>query len=132
MPARSVGSYFREDHARLNELFRKFQAEKCSLLDRARNYFEEFKLRLESHIVWEEALLFPMFEAKTGMRGSGLAEVMREEHSRICETLATIHASILNQDLRGEKNEAVLFDLLVVHNQKEEENVYPIIDDDSL
>ena len=126
---RSVGDYFREDHASLDELFRKFQAEKYSDFDRARKYFEEFKSRLESHIVWEEELLFPLFDAKTEMRYSGLTAVMRMEHVQIRETLAAIHAQTKNQNPHSEKNEAALLNILGVHNQKEEESVYPIIDD---
>lgn len=126
---RSVGDYFREDHVRLDELFRKFQAEKHSDLGRARKYFEAFKFRLESHIVWEEELLFPIFEVKTKMRNPGLTAVMRTEHAQIRETLATIHAQTKNQNPHSEKNEAALLNVLGVHNQKEEESVYPIIDD---
>ena len=33
--------------------------------------FKEFKLGLQRHIVWEEELLFPIWEEKTGMVEDG-------------------------------------------------------------
>ena len=128
---RSVGDYFREDHVRLDGLFRKFQAEKHSNINRAANHFEEFKSRLESHIVWEEELLFLVFEAKTGIQNLGLTVALRTEHVQIREALAAIHAQTANQNSCGEKNESVLLSVLSIHNQKEEEILYPMIDDDS-
>lgn len=129
MPTRSVGEYFCEDHVLLSELFRKFQANKYSDYDRARKRFEEFKSRLENHMVWEEELLFPFFDDKTEMQYPGLTAVMRTEHAQIHEALVAIHAQTKNQNPYSEKNEAVLLSILGVHNQREEESVYPIIDD---
>ena len=124
-----MGDCFCEDHARLDELFRKFQEEKHSNLNLAKDYFEQFKFRLESHIVWEEELLFSLFEAKTGIQGPSLVAVMRTEYVQIQGTIETICAKIKNQNPLGGEDESVLLGVLSVHNLKEEDILYPMLDD---
>ena len=127
---RGVGEFFRKDHLVLSELFRKFQANKYSDYDRARKCFEEFKSRLENHMVWEEELLFPFFDDKTGMQYSGLTAVMRTEHARIREALLEIYSQTVNMNPHSESSELSLLAILNTHNDKEEATLYPVIDDD--
>ena len=129
MSIQSIAKYFREDHARLDQLFRKFQGLKRSDFGQAGIRFKEFKFGLERHIAWEEDLLFPLFEAKTGMRNAGPTMVMRMEHIQIRETLGAIQAKINNQNPRSEEDESALLNVLGAHNQKEEGILYPMIDD---
>jgi len=128
---RSVGDYFREDYVGLDELFRKFQTEKHSNLNRARKCFEEFKSRLENHMVWEEELLFPFFDDKTEMQYPGLTAVMRTEHAQIREALLEVHSQTVNMNRHSEGSELSLIAILDAHNYKEESTLYPVIDDDS-
>lgn len=95
----------------------------------AKDYFEQFKFRLESHIVWEEELLFSLFEAKTGIQGPSLVAVMRTEYVQIQGTIETICAKIKNQNPLGGEDESVLLGVLSVHNLKEEDILYPMLDD---
>jgi len=44
--------------------------------------------------VWEEELLFPMWEEKTGMIEDGPTPVMRFEHDQIKQLLDTIHQKV--------------------------------------
>ena len=117
---RGVGEYFREDHVMLSELFRKFQANKYSDYNRARKCFEEFKSRLENHMVWEEELLFPFFDDKTEMQYPDLTAVMRTEHARIREALLEVHSQTVNMNPPSESSELSLIAILDAHNQKEE------------
>ena len=88
---RSVQETFAADHDRLDGLFAAFQTTKRSDYLRAREFFKEFKFGLQRHIVWEENILFPEFERKTGMVNTGPTEVMRQEHRLIRDRLEAIH-----------------------------------------
>ena len=62
---------YEQDHDRLDELFKTFQQLKRSDFPKAKEAFKEFKFGLQRHIVWEEDLLFPLWEKKTGMSEGG-------------------------------------------------------------
>ncbi len=128
---RGGGEYFREDHVMLSELFWKFQANKYFDYDRARKCFEEFKSRLENHMVWEEEFLFPFFDDKTDMQYPGLTAVMRTEHAQIREALLEVHSQTVNRNPHSEGSELSLSAILGARNYKEESTLYPVIDDDS-
>jgi iron-sulfur cluster repair protein YtfE (RIC family) len=72
----SVNEHYTEDHDRLDELFHQFQALKSSGPSKAINSFHEFTSGLERHIVWEEEIVFPVFEKRFDQYG-GPTEVMR-------------------------------------------------------
>jgi iron-sulfur cluster repair protein YtfE (RIC family) len=72
----SISHHYGQDHDRLDDLFRQFQALKLSDRESAGRAFQEFKAGLERHIAWEEEILFPAFENKTGQT-SGPTQVMR-------------------------------------------------------
>ncbi|MDD5216574.1 MAG: hemerythrin domain-containing protein [Candidatus Omnitrophica bacterium] len=123
-----ISKYFQDDHNRLDGLFRTYQTLKLSAVKQAVDAFKTFQWGLERHIVWEEELLFPLFEAKTGMRDSGPTVVMRMEHREIRETLSAIREKVERQNLRTEIEEATLLTVLGAHNQKEETILYPMTD----
>jgi iron-sulfur cluster repair protein YtfE (RIC family) len=81
------------------------------------------------HIVWEEDILFPVFEQETGMHDAGPTAVMRMEHRHIKKLLEQIDEKLLAGELSGIENaEIELLDILESHNQKEENILYPAID----
>ena len=92
-------------------------------------HFEDFADGLRRHIGWEEEHLFPLFEERTGVGQGGPTEVMRREHRRIEGLLEA-----MRQDLKAgsppipDENEDVLLDMLAQHNVKEEQVLYPSID----
>jgi len=89
--------------------------------------FQEFKAGLERHIVWEEEILFSVFENKTGMTG-GPTQVMRWEHQQIRGFLEAIAGKLAaGTDATGD-DEAGLLAVLGPHNHKEENILYPMID----
>jgi regulator of cell morphogenesis and NO signaling len=124
----NIKTYFEKDHDRLDELFRNFQKLKRVDYSKAKEFFKEFKFGLQRHIVWEEEILFPMFEQKTGMAYNGPTRVMRIEHRQIGEYLESIHKKVQQQDLNSDEEEHRLLSLLSLHNQKEEYILYPAID----
>ena len=95
---------------------------------KAKEYFGKFKHGLERHIEWEESILFPLFEEKTGMKDQGPTAVMRHEHTQIKQYFQAIHENILKDDFNTYQEEDSLLETLQAHNQKEEGILYPAID----
>jgi regulator of cell morphogenesis and NO signaling len=125
---KTVSAFFEHDHDRLDELFKTFQQLKRSDFPKATEAFKAFKSGLQRHIVWEEDLLFPLWENKTGMSDSGPTPVMRNEHRQIGQLLEAIHGKVAAQNPDSDKEEQALLDLLGSHNRKEELRLYPAID----
>ena len=123
-----ISTYFEADHDRLDQLFKDFQAFKREDYSRAKEYFVAFKHGLQRHIVWEEDILFPLFERMTGMTGSGPTHVMRLEHRQIAEHLESVHKKVKIGDPNSDEEEKGLLSVLSTHNQKEESILYPAID----
>jgi iron-sulfur cluster repair protein YtfE (RIC family) len=118
-----------EDHDRLDSLFKGFRSEKSINIDKAKSQFLDFQTGLLRHIVWEEEILFPIFEQKTGMHDSGPTAVMRMEHRQIKEFLEKIHNKIAAREIKEiTELEDGLLEVLTAHNEKEENILYPWID----
>ena len=128
MKTESITEYYESDHDRLDKLFREFQTSKRSDFPKAKEIFRQFKIGLQRHILWEEEILFPLFEEKTGMKGTGPTEVMRREHRQIKALLEAIHQRVQVQDPESDAEEGELLEILGAHNEKEEHILYPAID----
>jgi iron-sulfur cluster repair protein YtfE (RIC family) len=126
--SRTISSYFEEDHDRLDALLTSFHELKRSEFERARESFREFKFGLQRHIVWEEELLFPLWERRAGRADCGPTVVMREEHRRIGKALEALHQKVRQGDPECDAEEQELLRLLSDHNVKEERVLYPSID----
>ena len=87
-----------------------------------------FREQMEAHFGAEEKLLFPAFEAATGMSG-GPTQMMRYEHEQmrgLLEQLA-MAASAHDKDAYAGVAETLLM-LMQQHNMKEENILYPMCD----
>jgi len=124
----SVADFMSHDHDRLDALFEEFRQTKTRDLQRAQRLWDEFRSGLERHIAWEEDLLFPAFEARTGMHATGPTVVMRMEHRQIQALLAEIAAALAAGRTDTDTLEQELLQVLGVHNSKEEGVLYPWID----
>jgi regulator of cell morphogenesis and NO signaling len=125
---KTISAYYEQDHDRLDELFKTFQKMKRSDFAKAKEAFKAFKFGLQRHIVWEEDVLFPLWEEKTGMSEGGPTFVMRAEHRQIGQQLEAIHDKVAEQNPDSDQEEQALVDLLGSHNLKEERVLYPAID----
>ena len=121
----SVRRFFAEDHDRLDGLFARFQERKRADYADAKLSFREFKFGLQRHIVWEEQILFPLFEQKTGMHGTGPTEVMRHEHRLIGERLEALHDKVRRDDPESDAEEQALRQALEVHNLRKRSSSTP-------
>jgi regulator of cell morphogenesis and NO signaling len=124
----TISAFYEQDHDRLDELLKTFQKLKRADFAKAKEAFKEFKFGLQRHIVWEEDVLFPLWEEKTGMSEGGPTSVMRAEHRQIGQQLEAIHDKVAEQNPDSDQEEQVLLELLGSHNMKEERVLYPAID----
>jgi regulator of cell morphogenesis and NO signaling len=127
--AEGVTAYFGKDHDRLDFLFKEFQRLKYVDFLEAKKNFMAFKFGLQRHIIWEEEILFPLFEKKSGMSQAGPTFVMRIEHKEIGKILEDIHTKVKAADPASEREEEQLISILSIHNIKEENVLYPAIDE---
>ena len=125
---KTICEFYEQDHDRLDELFKTFQKMKRSDFAKAKEAFKAFKFGLQRHIVWEEDLLFPLWEKETGMSEGGATSVMRAEHRQIGQQLEAVHDKVGDQNPDSDQEEQALVDLLGSHNLKEERVLYPAID----
>lgn len=125
----TIFEFMSVDHDRLDDLFEGFKKLRGDDIAAAGKLFLEFKTRLLQHIAWEEDILFPIFEQKTGMQDTGPTAVMRTEHGHIKEFLEEIGDKVLAGELEGvDEAETGILEVLGAHNQKEENILYPMID----
>lgn len=127
MSNETISEYFGKDHDRLDELFKDFQKNKHTDFLKAKEAFRKFKFSLQRHIIWEEDILFPLFEKKTGMT-NGPTHVMRMEHRQIGGYLEGVHNKVKEGDPNTDPEEQSLLSVLLQHNLKEENILYPAID----
>ena len=109
-----ISAYFEADHARLDTLFRSYQSLKRSDFPRAKNCFRDFLRGLQRHIVWEEEVLFPFFEQRSGMPPDAGP--------------TAVHDKVRMKNPDSDAEEAALIQVLSSHNFKEENILYPAID----
>ncbi len=125
----TILEFMSEDHDRLDNKIKMYSTEKLVNIEQANGIFLFFKRELERHITWEEDILFPIFERKSGIKDDGPTSVMRIEHIQIKNHLQKIkeklHAKIIQNPC---KEEVALFKMLESHNEKEENILYPGID----
>ena len=109
----TILEFMRVDHDRLDNKIRIYSAEKLVDIEKAENIFLFFKSELERHIIWEEDILFPVFERKTGIEDGGPTSVMRMEHIQIKKHLQEIKRKLHAREIQDPCEEQVaLFKLL--------------------
>ena len=90
--------------------------------------FERFNAQMTAHFDAEETLLFPAFEAASGMV-AGPTRMMRYEHDQMRGLLSQLAAACEAKDSQeyGGAGETLLM-LMQQHNMKEENILYPMCD----
>jgi hemerythrin-like domain-containing protein len=90
--------------------------------------FARFNGQMQAHFAAEEDLLFPAFEAATGM-SAGPTQMMRHEHEQMRALLGQLEAACAARDGEGYAGAAeTLLMLMQQHNMKEENILYPMCD----
>lgn len=120
-----ISEFMEEDHDRLDSLFADFQKLRRQDPTKAQELFLEFSEGLRRHITWEDDDLFPLFEGQTKLLG-GPTAIMRLEHLRIKDYLTKIECYMGDDTAEWETGLAAT---LHPHNMKEEQVLYPWIDE---
>ena len=125
----TIAGFLTDDHRHCDETF--VAAEQLMAKGRwaeADQRYGEFATAIEHHFSREEELLFPAFEAATGMT-TGPTLVMRKEHQQIRQAMAALREALGRRD-RSDClgiTETLLL-LMQQHNAKEENILYPMSD----
>jgi len=114
------------DHDRLDELLlQAVRALRAGDDPAARSAYATFRRSLTRHIRFEEELLFPVFEMRTGLPHGGPTSLMRAEHREIQTLLGEIERALEEAPAVVEELCRALRDALGDHNRKEELILYP-------
>jgi len=117
------------DHRACDDLFASAEVAVAQKnWDSARSLFERFQTAMAHHLAMEEEVLFPAFEARTGMR-TGPTEVMRMEHAQMRGLLQEMAGAVANADESRYLGLSETLNMLMQqHNLKEENMLYPMSD----
>jgi regulator of cell morphogenesis and NO signaling len=123
---RRVTEALERDHDRLDGLLqRAMKALRVGHDEAARAAYNAFRRGLCRHIRFEEELLFPVFEMRTGLPHGGPTSVLRAEHRQIEALLGEIGRALEEAPSTVEDLCRALRDALADHNRKEELILYP-------
>jgi hemerythrin-like domain-containing protein len=118
-----------DDHRHCDHLFADAEAAAQEAdAARATACFVAFAEAMETHLGAEETVLFPEFEAATGM-SHGPTAVMRMEHEQMRGMLSRMQSALTSGDLDDFLGLAETLNVLIQqHNMKEEQMLYPMCD----
>jgi hemerythrin-like domain-containing protein len=133
----AITELFEEDHARLDAIAKEMVREAEQGRARAVVLAHTFAEGLRRHITIEERVLFPVFEARTGLIMRGPTRLMRREHRALESYLVELETAadayrvtptrpeVRDALLRAER---CLAAVVGDHNEKEEGALFPLID----
>jgi len=115
-----------EHHKYCDALFAQAEAAAAADPEGAAVLTRDFAAALERHFQTEETLLFPAFEAQTGMT-VGPTRMMRQEHAQMRALVIHMETALAAGDIDGFAGVAeTLLVLMQQHNMKEENILYPM------
>jgi hemerythrin-like domain-containing protein len=125
----TISQYLSDDHNACDDLFASAEnAVAAKDWSGARQRFDAFTASMRRHFAREEEVLFPAFEARTGMSG-GPTFVMRGEHQQMNQLLAEMATALERADDTAYLGlSETLLMLMRQHNMKEENILYPMAD----
>ena len=125
----SISEFLSDDHNACDDLFAAAEnAVAVKDWAKAHDQFDRFNAGMRRHFAREEEVLFPAFEARTGMSG-GPTFIMRAEHQQMNGLLAEINAALNQADGKTYLGlSETLLMLMRQHNMKEENILYPMSD----
>ena len=124
----SLRSLLTDDHKHCDDLFAAAEQAAGRDVAAAQAAFARFREAMLAHFAGEEDILFPAFEARTGMR-MGPTQVMRSEHAQMRELMddaVDLLAAGKSDDFLGQAETLLI--MMQQHNMKEENVLYPMCD----
>lgn len=124
----AVTEYMIQDHRRIEALLATLEARfEAGDLDDARAAFHPFEVAFLRHLRIEEQIVFPVFQARTGIPGP--TAVLREEHREFRRAVGLMQEAVmLGNKAQFRDALAYLRSLDPDHNAKEERVLYPTTD----
>jgi iron-sulfur cluster repair protein YtfE (RIC family) len=123
-----IKTFMAADHQRLDGMLMEFQRLKEIDQVQARKLFHEFKVGIDRHLAWEEKILFPMIESRTGLNMPGPATITRAAHQEIKKLLEEIYDQVIKKEVWAEALEGRLVEMLLSHGEEEKRILYPWIE----
>jgi hemerythrin-like domain-containing protein len=123
-----LAEFFAQDHrdcdARWADVEELLDTEDVEM---ARAAWQKYDASMRRHLAMEEEVLFPAFDARSGMAGGGPVAVMKMEHQQMRGLLDQIGEAVESGDA-GEAMDIgdTLLMLVQQHNVKEEGMLYPM------
>ena len=127
-PTATLSEYFTLDHRSCDAQWADVEAAAdAENAEDIRAAWDRFDAALRRHLDREEEILFPAFEAATGMRDGGPTFVMRSEHAQMRGLLEQMAVAVEGADYEEllDLGDTLLM-LIQQHNQKEEHMLYPL------
>lgn len=114
-----ISSFFKADHARLDDLLRKAVAGDGEIDEEA---YAAFRAGLLKHIAWEEKILLPAARRRRGGEALPVAKHLRVDHGAIALLLVPSPTRALVEEIRT---------ILEPHNRLEEapDGLYAVCDE---
>jgi len=125
----TISDFLASDHQLCDSLFASAEASAAQDdWDNATTGFSLFRDKLMHHFSMEEEVMFPAFEARTGMT-QGPTMMMRFEHSQMTDLLDQMADAVADKDSGAYLGDAdTLLVLMQQHNMKEEQMLYQMAD----
>ena len=125
----SILSFMTQDHRHCDDGYAAAEEKVAAgRWDEAGHDWTIFRNALETHLNREESFLFPAFETQTG-NTQGPTAMMRMEHEQMRSLVAEMDEAIVAKDADSFLGLAeTLMILTQQHNMKEEQILYPMID----
>jgi uncharacterized protein (DUF2249 family) len=133
----TISAYFERDHDEIDTIYgflrRDLDGDVRNAVSLAALY-DEFSVRLERHIRWEEEILFPGVEEKMPHLAEGPGRVMRLEHVDIRKLKGSAGTIFHQTSPKPDAFDAAaglldaMASVLIDHNRKEEAVYYPMAD----
>lgn len=124
-----ISQYLTDDHEHCDALFAAAEnAVANGDWALATTQFQAFSKDTLRHFAREEEVFFPAFESLTGMNG-GPTFIMRSEHGQMRDALTAMGQALEAKDAQGYLGlSETLLMLMRQHNMKEENILYPMLD----
>lgn len=126
----SITEFLSQDHKACDEIFATLEQ---SMNDESWNDalegYVQFRNEMQHHFDMEEKVMFPAFEEKTGMQGSGPTQMMRIEHEQMRGMIDELGQAVNNKDKNRffDVSETLMM-MIQQHNSKEEQMLYRMAD----
>lgn len=124
-----VTRFMNADHKYIDQLWSEFLSEKDDAI-RVAELFDKFNTHIQKHISLEDNVLFPRFDAFTGLSNEeGPTCIARRDHTSILKLMKKVQDACERHDIKEVQNTGEhLGRVLAAHRQRENNIQYPVLD----